>query len=172
MVQIVEEWGCEYNLEIYLCQLWNWVVRRNPRDSDFYSNCVKELEDVFTAAWWGCEQVICSEKLCRTKFWEREVKWQIVGTLDWNQRDDAKRLNSRHVSQKIWKDGFHLNCLCSQPPDSFFHLGPVLRWFEQGEQFLMLIQCWSNASFASRWKWSKLRSWEISAVSDGRERKR
>ena len=76
------------------------TVSRNPRDSNFCSRSVKELEDTFTAhpSYSGAGQVIDSEKLCGTIFREidsdkkifREragLGRQIAGTLDWNQRD-------------------------------------------------------------------------------------
>ena len=48
VMQIVEEWGCEYNLEIYLCQLRNWVVGSLEIQScNFIQNC--ESQDFFRA---------------------------------------------------------------------------------------------------------------------------
>ena len=40
--QIVEEWGCEYNFEIYLCQLRNWVGSQEIQSRNFIQT-VQEL---------------------------------------------------------------------------------------------------------------------------------
>ena len=85
-MQIVEEWGCEYNLEIYLCQLRNWVVGSLEIQScNFIQNC--ESQDISRAyrgwaSYW-------SEKIVWNKFWERAVGRQIagIGTKETMQTD-------------------------------------------------------------------------------------
>ena len=102
-MQIVEEWGCEYNLEIYLiCRLRNWVGGSLDRDSNskpqlysklWKSRHLQRLLGLSTLLLW---------EIVWNKLWERAVGRQIagIGTIKKMQTDWAFNTFALSVEEK------------------------------------------------------------------------